>query len=612
MKKNIVLMILLLFPFTISAETYYSDYGDYSDYSMDKVIANDVTDVEVERRYKWYKEEKILGDYYLQGNNDLSYPYMDINDYKITSYSNWSTSYPLENIDRYIESKQVYKYQDMKEIRYIEFSNVSGSYGAFRVSEINITAGNSNINYTVSCTSCSANFEHYLKNSVVYESMAYVNNGGKFIIDLNNYYPLDSINIKLYMYDEGTSDKRYNLSIYRDKDSNIYAEVLNIHYFTYDGLNEIVPFNININNVRISNPEWYAVKESNTVIEQSKTRQVWNEYQYRYQDKIYRYYNLKKEYLDSYSSHALDNFINKEIDDYKDFYRYRIRDKIEIADKIIILSKEDLIENFILSTTINNINIESNINYNKNGKYQATFKLPFIDVTRDVTVNIEQNTIDQYQKIIYELNNEINNLMLINNQLNNEYNKQEKELTDLINSLENEIKINQNQITELNNQISQLDQDNSKQVGQILKYQEEINKLNEIISHNKQTIGDLENYIVEINNNFLTKSKEANTLKNQKIINENDYNNTIIELQKEIDKYKSINNSYINSIEKCQNKLMSLEEIKNNIEIPNNVSEDNNKIKKAGLDNRYFLIPFSIFILLFILRLIFKRHKKSN
>ena len=120
----------------------------------------------------------------------------------------------------------------MKEVRYIHLSNLQGSYGSLRISEIEVYVDNNKISYSYYCEGCNSDFKDHINNGKTIENMSYINNNGYLRIDLNNYYSIDRINLKLYLFDVGTTTKKYDIKITREKNLNStsYLEK-KVHYF---------------------------------------------------------------------------------------------------------------------------------------------------------------------------------------------------------------------------------------------------------------------------------------------------------------------------------------------------------------------------------------------
>lgn len=121
--------------------------------------------------------------------------------------------------------ENTYKYQEMKEIRYVYFYNL----GNFDINNIDIYIADKKVEYT-------------------YEFLNY------YKIDLNNYYPLSTLSIK--------NNNNYELSV-KVSDSSDY----NSSSFAY--INSTTDTNININNFIIDKPKWNIIY-SNKKIKESK------------------------------------------------------------------------------------------------------------------------------------------------------------------------------------------------------------------------------------------------------------------------------------------------------------------------------------------------------
>ncbi|HHU55017.1 MAG TPA: hypothetical protein GXZ63_04285, partial [Mollicutes bacterium] len=129
MKKIAIVIIgatILMNSVNADFETYYSKYSDYGPYTESYIEGNDLIDVRKTTAYRYYKEEKEYGDYYLINKNNSMYPYIDTSDFIVTNYSNWSETIPNNEIGRNIQTRDVYYYQDMKKVRYIHFTDLHG------------------------------------------------------------------------------------------------------------------------------------------------------------------------------------------------------------------------------------------------------------------------------------------------------------------------------------------------------------------------------------------------------------------------------------------------------------------------------------------------------
>jgi len=442
MKKIILILLLFILKENVYASTtYYSPYSNFSDYSKTEVIESDLINVEKQVLYSWYNTEKKMGDYYIEGNNDLDYPIIDKTDYISTSFSDWSAVEPDPILNRLIVVKSMYGYQDMLKIRYIHISDVEGSHGNFNIPELNIYIGNQKVNYDFSCEYCNTNFDKYINNSIYYENNSKIKNGRTLTIDLKNYYELSDLKITMYLYDEDDTPKKFKISVSREKENGvIYAENSFVHTFESSNPSDVKVFNYTYENLMLKNPEYSEYIISDDIPELLPNRIINTIDVYKYKDILYRHYNIINNYMDSYSEVGNDEYPLKgeEIT----LYRFQVRDKVVIKKDLIMDNKDINLKDFILESTIDDIKITSNLNKKENGVYKVNYILPFKTITKDIIVDIKQNTIDALNYKLAEnqsLKKQINNLnTIINNQYIN-IKEMIKEKENLIASFNNKI-----------------------------------------------------------------------------------------------------------------------------------------------------------------------------
>lgn len=402
MKKGFILILVFLMSITnvyaadngTSYETYYSDYGEFSEYTADPVMDDDLTKVEAKRDYVYYNDIPEYGDYYLEGTNPTEYPLINLEDKIVGEFSPWSEVVPTNNLNRVVEARDYYMYADTKEVRYVHVYNTSGSYGALRMTELDITTNGNDINYTISCSSCSDNFSNYIHNGNIRENMSIIYNGGYLKVDLGAYYPLDSLNIQVSLFDQGNDPKTFNMAITRESNltDTIYAHVSVYSYFRNIDGNDIVPVNYNINNMNVLASDYYDWVRSEEPVARTKTRLVNQFNEYRYQDTKYHYYKLNRVYSICYMSEASLEFPFKYETDYMDFYRYQKRDKLVIANHLDITNKDTKPIDFVLENS-RELVIEDTINYLVNGEYPVKYIMGTLVVEKMITVNIAENNV---------------------------------------------------------------------------------------------------------------------------------------------------------------------------------------------------------------------------
>ena len=375
-------------------QTYYSDYGPFSDYQIEAISNDELTEVEVERRYLYYKEVKEIGGYYLEGTNPSEYSLINKEDSLLTDYSDWSLTKTISQPNRLTEERQYYEYTDALDVRYIHFYNLSGSYGALRISELEITVNNVSIDYAITCRTCSTYFLDNIHDGNIFENMSVIYNGGYFDIDLGNYYPLSSIAIQVSLYDQGNEPKIYTISITRGPSVNdiTHADIVMYQYFKSVDFNDIKTTTFNIDNIRVLYSEYHPWVRSETPVTPRKARMINQFNEYRYQDTEYSYYRINKEYATEYMVNANPEYTIKDETLYRDYYRYRNRQKLVLKEPFIINTPKANLDSFIIESS-GEVLISGAVDYQINGIYPITITNGNISLTKEVTIAIPDNDI---------------------------------------------------------------------------------------------------------------------------------------------------------------------------------------------------------------------------
>lgn len=559
MKKILRLIFILLlgisFQHKVDASIYYSDYSEYSKYQEEAIESSDLVDVDVEYRYRWYKITDIIGEYKLY---NLSDKFND--DCYLTNYSTWQDN-KINNAGYIYESRTKYEYTKAKKVRYIHLYGLQGSYDAFRITELLINVDNQEINYSYTCDGCYPNFEDYINNGISAENKSYIENGGSLIIDLGKEYPINQVDVIFYLFDLGPSEKLFTLGYSTDKKDIFVSQDYNLD-FADNSWSNAVKIEKNITDLNVDVSDW-------TIVETAYTRDdgadVINEekiIEYRYQEKWCRTVQSEKEYYSNYSNIEVDGYPYRDDSSKKKFYRYRTRDRLELNIYDITTSNFDL-NNFIVDSTAD-VEIENNIDFNKNGNYEVKFILNDLIVTENVTLNITQNTIEELETEISDLNKQITDLEeeLIKQQ--EEYGQQIKELNDKLGTCQSENNCLLDVVKQKETIIKQLEEE-------LIILTDEINELkSELIDKNDQIIiltnqmSDLE---TQLNNQIKYLEEELSIKNNQIII----LTNQISELEQKIIDKNSQLNKLINQLNESESELI----IKNNqiSELTNQISE---------------------------------------
>ena len=628
MKKILWLIFLLVLGVKVEAkEAYYSGYSNFSEFQQEVVIASDVIDVEKEDRYLWYKETQVEQDYQLYNLKDNF-----SSDCYLTDYSSWQDK-KTYNPGYVYEERNVYQYTKAKSVRYVHLYNLQGSYGAFRMTELTVKVNNKEIDYNYTCEGCLSGFDDYINNGIYDENKSYINNGGSLIIDLGKEYPLNQIEVIFYIFDLGPSDKLYTIGYSNDKKDIFIAQSYSLNFADeyWDNALKVVK---KVTDLNISLQDWTTTETSYEIEDDISIVDTKVDTQYRYQEKWCMVYQITKEYYQEYSNKAVEDYIYCDLESKKTFYRYRTRDKLEI-DIYDIITKDFDLNNFIIYST-DEVKIENNIDWNKNGIYDIKFILNDLVVTEKVSLNIDSNTITKLEEDILALEQQLTNLnedlkeqqqyyedqlknleeKLNNCQLDNNCLKETLEEKELIikNQEEQLINLNEqiNQLqVEINNKIDEitfLTQNNQSLIKEIDKLNEEISELQKNTLYLNQEVSneyDKTNDLISINQFYKEKIDEL--IEDLNLLNENT-NKSLTEKNNLIKQYEQ----KIKEMEAKLNADTCLTDLKNE----QNTNKDlNNKLNNYILrinNNRLFDITMIILFLLLLLYVIFKNQKPKK
>lgn len=404
--KKIVLLLLILFSlnFKVQAsakDVYYSEYSDFSEFSQTKIDSSELVDVEIERRYKWYKEN-ITDEYLLYDDGMEKYEFINTDNFIESDFSEWGYEKPDKTTGRVIEEKEEYKVKRLKPIQSLMLGDFYFSKDKVTLGEIEIYVNNNKIDYTSVCGSCY---------NGVFDESSFV------LIDFYEPYYIKDITIKLI-----TAENQYINSFRMFAIEPMIDNVPSKIFASYIYNNELSDIVITEEDFNIVNPEYEEEIIYDLLPNVSRLDNVEVNMKYRYKDKYYYFYNTELEYLNGYYSEYPG--YKKDENDYMDYYRYRTRDKIVIDNEMTITRYKKDLNDFIISTT--DYEIESNINYLKNGVYSVRYVTPFQTIEKEVTVDIEEN----------ELREELENLNQKYNELVVDYNNNQDKIEELTESIE--------------------------------------------------------------------------------------------------------------------------------------------------------------------------------
>lgn len=540
-----ILWLVFLFPLFlcgVNAETFYSDYRQVDDVLEE----SDMVKKESKKLYRYYElknvTEKKLYDGTIENNCENKTGSWQENRINHVSVINE-------------EVKNTYEYIIANGARYIHLTNLNGSYGALRITELEMFYKGNEINYKYECSGCLEGFDKYIHNGIWNENESYIKNGGSLIIDLGDVYPVHLIDIVFYLFDLGNSPKTYTIGFSNNK-KDVYSitnRELNFSDIHWSNSKEILE-----NVYTLEKEDYRTTKETEEVIKNDfvmgsfilKTK-------YRYTQKWCDYNKTIKEYYDDYfsekpSKSAIkdEEFITKNI--------YYYRDKLELKDNLVITSKEQKLDDFVLYSSTD-YNLTSDIDLNKNGKYTLFLETPYNKFSKEVIVEIKDNIIKEKQDEIDDLNKQIENIK-------NDYEKKLEEINNKLNKcsecrelLEEKEKILKNYENELNDNKKSLDSKNELIEKIKINYESKIkelkdnnkaylDKINELSKTVDKLNLELKNLVKKSNDSMNTCNNEITKLKYEKSKLEESFNSKEkIEVEKED---KNFNPDYLLTITK--------------------------------------------------------------
>lgn len=321
--KKVILFIstLVLFLNSVKAE-------EYSNWVLELDDSIKYDDVQTETRYRFYKEE-IEGEYLI--NDTLNkYMYNDIENYIYSEFSNWQEVCEVK--DSNIENKMLYPYKKLiVDSNYIIIDEVNGGIG---FNDIKIFSNGEEILFEIEeCDNCVKDY-------------SYIERKDKLILKLEKTVPTKTMTFYL------DAKKDYPNVTYRLKTSwDKEVEKTGIVKVANSNLKDFIPSNswfyYSVES-DIMYSETPIMEDDNTVVYPSKNM-------CRYQEKMAYYYNINKVYYDDNYYTNIDGYI-KDINDYKVYYRYLIKDKKEDTNYDI----NNSINNSYIDTTEKEENISTN------------------------------------------------------------------------------------------------------------------------------------------------------------------------------------------------------------------------------------------------------------
>lgn len=418
MKKVLLSVLLsLILKEGVSAKIYYSDYSEFSDYSLEKIESSDLVNVEVKKVYNKYFSVAV-GDYYRLDENPVFYPYINVNIYKDTEFTNWSSVYPEDRLGRIIEIKNVcdsndckfnhfeYRYKDRLYFHYQNIEKVldedsvlkgyikdEHDYKSYYRSQVRDKI---NISDEIIITKNSQTINDFIDSTVPYQVSGNIDYSKNDIYNINIVTSFITIPLKVEVLIFDNIINKYNKDLLNknldikklNKEIEVYKNELVINKQNESNLNKRVEnLEFDINNFYILNTK---MKEKNTLLE-SKINYLYQE-NGLYQKSILECKNNNDKYeLEILKNSSEISLYKKKIFDLnKIIYKKDIENTSKdsnikdlnnrIDDYELNLSKEnDILKKLNLCNEVNN-NLNKKINNSKTIEKQNVVYILFISI----------------------------------------------------------------------------------------------------------------------------------------------------------------------------------------------------------------------------------------
>ena len=418
MKKVLLSVLLsLILKEGVSAKIYYSDYSEFSDYSLEKIESSDLVNVEVKKVYNKYFSV-AEGDYYRLGENSVLYPYINVNIYKDTEFTNWSSVYPEDKLGRIIEFKNVcdnndckfnhfeYRYKDRLYFHYQNIEKVldedsvlkgyikdEHDYKSYYRTQVRDKI---NISDEIIITKNSQTINDFIDSTVPYQVIGDIDYSKNDIYNINIVTSFITIPLKVEVLIFDNIINKYNKDLLNknldikklNKEIEVYKNELVINKQNESNLNKrIENLELDINNFYILNSK---MKEKNTLLE-SKINDLYQE-NGLFQKSILECKNNNDKYeLEILKNSSEISLYKKKIFDLnkiiyeKDIENTSKDSKIKdlnnrIDDYELNLSKEnDILKKLNLCNEVNN-NLNKKINDSKTIEKQKIVYILFINI----------------------------------------------------------------------------------------------------------------------------------------------------------------------------------------------------------------------------------------
>lgn len=405
MKRFILMIFFSCLILNVKAETFYTNYDLIEEKSLiykEEYTKSELYKMERFDGYNNYKEYRVNEGYYridnapysLKYRDSLDYIYQDV--YKRSNPSNVNAQYRTNII------------ANMKSIRYIRFNDFHMPDTILKA--IKVYYEDEELNY------------EYASNNYNFKDKLVQSN--EITIDLGAFYDLEKIKIKMDLYTDKLSRKAFMINVRRE------AYYRGVPYNAFENeLFQSITEEEYIIDFKESN-DFYSLLDKISWINKNNFSDRGVSY-YLDQVKLYKHYNLKRDYLNIYTMEKMNGY-KLDYNDHKYLYDYYKRDYIDVLDEI---NNKDDLKNIIISSSINKNDINISFYFNDENPLKLVAVFTYQDYTFFKKYKLNNDLMDKKEEIEKEI-----------------VKKEEKELQD--NKTNNDVIQISNKVNKVNKNVS--------------------------------------------------------------------------------------------------------------------------------------------------------------
>ena len=306
------ILLILVWPILGYAEVLYSPYSEVQE-TDEYLESSDLIQVEEIEKYRFYREEIVYDDgYYSMHEVNREYPFVDLENFIWSDFSNWQEEKIVENSDTNIEERIVHQYRKRKLVDKVQLNYVCFESDEIILKELKVKVKQKEVAYTI---------EGGKEDKII------LTKDKPLVIQFEQAYdPIDLyLSLQVLTPSSGDFHYRYTLSLFDDEEI-LYEDDFLTHTNSSIGIYRFLNVKENVKNPLYEEKITMSLEKPN-----DNSLYLGEKHEYRYQEKKYKNYKIEKVYLEGYYTDA--NGI-KDSEQKKIFYQYQTRNYIDFFDQL--------------------------------------------------------------------------------------------------------------------------------------------------------------------------------------------------------------------------------------------------------------------------------------